>query len=183
MASQRAIQYNVYQNETSSTNRLAQSLINIRSKNLNSNVESYLEGSGHKLEHVKTINGIDFINDSCSCTSNAVWYALDSMNKRTTWIMTIDDIESLTTDLVDIIDEKVDTIIVQGVYNEEVINFFAGLDKDVKFAMNMEEAVRVAFYATTPGKVILFSPGSQCSGEFKNYAERGNKFKEAIAQL
>lgn len=183
MATQRATQYNVYQNETSSTNRLAQSLINIRKKNFDSNVESYLEGSGHKLEHVKTINGIDFINDSCSCTANAVWYALDSMNKRTTWIMTLDNIDSLTADLLDIIDEKVNTIVIQGVYNQEVIEYFAGLGKDVKFSMNLEEAVRVAFYATEPGSVILFSPGSQCNGAFKNYAERGDKFKEAIAQL
>lgn len=183
MATQRPIQYNIYQNGISSTNRLAQSLINIRQKNLDENVVSYLEGSGHKLEHVKTINGVDFINDSCSQTANAVWYALDSMTKQVTWIMEMDKVESLSTDLLDIIEQKVKTIVIQGVYNTVIIDFFSGLGKKVMFSMNLEEAVRMAFYASEPGNVVLFSPGAPCSGNFSSYRDRGDKFKNAIAQL
>jgi UDP-N-acetylmuramoylalanine-D-glutamate ligase len=53
------------------------------------------------LEYVKTINGIDFINDSRSINSNAVWYALESMTKPITWIMNINNQEELTEALLD----------------------------------------------------------------------------------
>ena len=40
----------------------------------------------HRLEHVLTVHGIDFINDSKATNINATWFALESMNKKVIWI-------------------------------------------------------------------------------------------------
>ncbi len=49
--------------------------------------------------------------------------------------------------------------------------------------MNLEDAVRTAFYSSEPGDVVLFSPGIGSSGIYPTYRERGDKFKDAVAQL
>jgi UDP-N-acetylmuramoylalanine-D-glutamate ligase len=49
--------------------------------------------------------------------------------------------------------------------------------------MNMEDAVRTAFYAGSSDETVLFSPGVVSAGMYRTYRERGAKFKEAVAQL
>ena len=61
---------------------LSQHLINIRKKNLAASLSDF-EGSAHKLELVKSLNNIDFIDDSRSTNINSVWYSLQRMKKPT----------------------------------------------------------------------------------------------------
>lgn len=175
---------NMYQfnRETKNYTLSSETLINARNQALNKIFMNF-EGDHHKLEHVKTIRGIDFIDDAQSHNSNAVWYALESMYKPTTWIMNMSQIEMITEHLLDTIDRKVEKIVIQGVYNSEIVDFFTGLGKKVIFAMNLEDAVRSAFYACEKGEVILFSPGSPVDGVYSSFDERGNKFKSAVSQL
>ena len=161
---------------------LAETLIQARNESLRESLSDF-ENSEHKLEFVKTIGGIDFINDSRSTNINSVWFALESMTKPTTWIMNIAQLESITVDLLDIINEKVKLIVIQGVYNSAIYDFFSGLHKKVVFSMNLEDAVRSAYYSSQPGNAILFSPGTVSAGAYRTYRERGEKFKDAVAQL
>ncbi len=134
MASQKSNGY--YFGEESQTHSLAsilnRHLIEARSENLK-HVFAYYEGNDHRLEFVKSINEVDFVNDSHAVTANAVWYALESMTKPITWIMNINEFESVTEDLLTSIDDKVKRIVIQGVYHSEIIEFFAGLGKDIAF--------------------------------------------------
>ena len=157
-------------------------LVKTRNQNLK-NIFSAYEGNNHRLEFVKSINGIDFINDSQAEAAIATWYALERMNKRVTWIMNISDLDAITEELLDVVNEKVERIIIQGVYKSEIIDFFSGIGKSVSFAMNLEDAVRIAFYACQQGEAILFSPAEPASKTYTSYAERGDQFKQAIAQL
>ena len=157
-------------------------LIKIRSESLAESLGDF-ENSAHKLEFVKTIDGIDFINDSRSTNANAVWFALESMNKPTIWIMSISDLNEISEELLDLIHSKVITIVIQGVYSTAIYDFFVGLKKEVHFSMNLEEATRSAFYSGKSGDVVLFSPGVVSSGMFRTYRERGDLFKDAVAQL
>lgn len=185
MANQKPNKYDMFSDShenNSMMTALAGRLIEARNKSIQ-NILSDFEGSEHKLEYVKTINGIDFVNDSRSINSNAVWYALESMTKPTTWIMNINNQEDLTEALLDSIYNKVNSIVIQGVYNSKILDFFSGLNKKVYFSMNLEDAVRTAFYSSEPGDVILFSPGISSVGIYPTYRERGNKFKDAVAQL
>lgn len=160
---------------------LAKHLIEIRKKNIAASLSDF-EGSAHKLEYVKTLSGVDFINDSRSTNITSVWYSIINMTKPTTWIMNIDNMEPLTEDLRQAVREKVKCVVIQGVYNTEIYEYFASLGVKVLVEMNLEDAVRVAFYASSPGDVILFSPGVTGNAQF-TYRERGDKFKGAVGQL
>ena len=161
---------------------LSQNLIQLRSESLQELLSDF-ENTEHKLEFVKTIEGVTFINDSRATNPNAVWFAMESMPEPITWITHINSVELITEDLKQIIQEKVKVIVLQGVYNTSVEDFFKKMNKEVYMVGDMEDAVRTAFYASSSDETILFSPGVVSSGMYRTYRERGEKFKEAVAQL
>jgi len=161
---------------------LSQNLIRLRSESLQESLSDF-ENSEHKLELVKNIEGVDFINDSRATNPNAVWFALESMTQPVTWITNMNSVDLITADLRQLIQEKVKIIVVQGVYSSSLEDFFKRMNKDVYMVMNLEDAVRTAFYASSSDETVLFSPGVVSAGMYRTYRERGEKFKEAVAQL
>ncbi|MCL1850323.1 MAG: hypothetical protein FWF70_02790 [Bacteroidetes bacterium] len=161
---------------------LSQNLIHLRNETLHELLSDF-ENTEHKLEFVKNIEGVDFINDSRATNPNAVWFAMTSMHQPIIWITNMNSMELITEDLKQVIQEKVKIIVMQGVYNTVLEDFFKKMNKDVYMVMNLEDAVRTAFYAGSTDETILFSPGTVSEGMYRTYRERGNKFKEAVAQL
>ena len=161
---------------------LSQNLIRLRSESLQELLSDF-ENSEHKLEYVKTIEGVDFINDSRATNANAVWYAMENMPQPITWITNMNSVEQISESLEQIIREKVKIIVIQGVYNTALEDFFKKMNKDVYMVISLEDAVRTAFYASSSDETILFSPGVVSAGMYRTYRERGEKFKEAVAQL
>lgn len=155
-------------------------LVNLRKKNIADSMSDFA-GNAHKLEHIKTINSIEFIDDAYSKNANAVWFSLSSMSKPTVWIACIDSVESLTDSLMNEVSEKVKAIVLQGVYNADVYNHLTSLEIPVFIEMNIEDAVRQAFYACDKNYTVLYSPGNDNSNI--PYREKGRKFQEAVAQL
>jgi UDP-N-acetylmuramoylalanine--D-glutamate ligase len=161
---------------------LSQNLIHLRSESLQELLSDF-ENTEHKLEFVKNIEGVDFVNDSRATNSNAVWFAIESMHQPIIWITNINDQDLITEDLKQVIQEKVKIIVMQGAYNTALEDFFKKMNKDVYMVINLEDAVRTAFYAGSSEETVLFSPGVVSSGMYRTYRERGKKFKEAVAQL
>jgi UDP-N-acetylmuramoylalanine--D-glutamate ligase len=161
---------------------LSQNLIRLRNESLQESLSDF-ENSEHKLEFVKTIESVAFINDSRATNANAVWFAMENMPEPITWITNMNSVDLITEDLKQIIQEKVKIIVIQGVYNSALEDFFKSMNKDVYVVMNLEDAVRTAFYASSSDETILFSPGVVSVGMYRTYRERGEKFKEAVAQL
>jgi len=161
---------------------LSQHLIHLRNESLHELLSDF-ENTEHKLEFVKTIEGVDFINDSRATNPNAVWFAMKSMHQPIIWITNMNSIALITEDLQQVIQEKVKIIVMQGVYNTALEDFFKQMNKDVYMVMNLEDAVRTAFYAGSSDETVLFSPGTVSEGMYRTYRERGDKFKEAVAQL
>jgi UDP-N-acetylmuramoylalanine--D-glutamate ligase len=161
---------------------LSQNLIRLRNENLQELLSDF-ENSEHKLELVKTIDGVDFINDSRATNANAVWFAMENMNRPVIWITNMNEIEMITENLKQSIQEKVKIIVIQGVYNTDLEAYLKKMNKDVYSVIGLEDAVRTAFYAGSSDEVVLFSPGVVSSGAYRTYRERGEKFKEAVAQL
>lgn len=185
MATNKSNNFSLFEQERETANpmvaALANRLVNIRKKNIAESLSDF-EGSAHKLEFVKTINNVDFIDDSSSNNANSVWYALQSMSKPTVWITQIDKVEDITDVIVSQIREKVKAIVMQGTYNMEVYEKFASIDIPVFVEMNIQDAVRQAYYACDKNYAVLFSPGIKGTAQM-TYRERGDKFKEAIGQL
>jgi UDP-N-acetylmuramoylalanine--D-glutamate ligase len=161
---------------------LSQNLIRLRSESLQELLSDF-ENTEHKLEFVKNIEGVDFVNDSRATNANAVWFAMESMQQPIIWITNMSNTELITEDLKQLIQEKVKIVVIQGVYNTAFEDFFKRMNKDVYSVGDLEEAVRTAFYAGSSEETVLFSPGVAGTGMYRTYRERGEKFKEAVAQL
>lgn len=177
--------FNLFEKEREYANpmvaTITERLVNIRKKNIAASLSDF-EGSAHKLEHVKTLNQIDFIDDARSVNANSVWFALQSMTKPTVWINNISSVERITDDIMEVAKEKVKAIVMQGVYNTEVYDYFSALGVPVFVEMNLEDAVSQAFYACDNGYAVLYSPGEKGMMQ-ESYRERGEKFQEAVGQL
>ena len=163
---------------------ISANLIHIRSQSLKQALARF-EGANHKLEFVKTIRGVKFVDDAAASNAHAVWYALESVDELTSvvWIMNMNDIEAINDVLLELIDKKVKSIVIQGVYNPEMIDFFSGIGKEISYVAHLEDAVRSAFYTCEQGDEVLYSPGVPHGNTYNSYEARGEKFQEAIAQL
>ena len=161
---------------------ISENLINLRNESLQELLSDF-ENTEHKLEYVKTIEGVDFVNDSRATNTNAVWFAMETMNQPIIWITNMNRTELITEDLNQLIQEKVKIVVIQGVYNTVMENFFRSMNKEVYSVMDMEDAVRTAFYAGDNEGTVLFAPGVVSTGKYRTYRERGEKFKDAVAQL
>lgn len=181
MASNKSNNFKIFELEQEFNNSMVATvndrLIEIRKRNIAQQLSAF-QGCGHKLEQVKMLNGIEFIDDASSTNPDATWFALQRMNKPTVWITNISDISNMSDDLLKAVYEKVKFIVLQGVYNSEVYEFISDLDIPTSVEMNMEDAVRQAFYASEKGYTVLYSPCANGAAD-----ERGRDFKFAVAQL
>lgn len=137
----------------------------------------------HRLEYVATIRGVDFINDSKATNVNSAWYALESMDKPTIWVVGGVDKGNDYEMLKDLVKEKVRIIVCLGVDNTRIHEAFF---KDVDMIVNTssaQEAVHVAAKLSKPGETVLLSPACASFDLFKNYEDRGRQFKAAVKNL
>ncbi len=141
------------------------------------------EGVEHRLELVRTVNGVKYINDSKATNINAVWYALDSFNVPLTVIMGGRDKGNDYSELAKQIREKVHTIIAIGEAQPLIEEQLKSVVPNFTTANNMNEAVRSAKEVAKRGEVVLLSPACSSFDMYDNYKHRGNEFKKAVNRL
>ncbi len=144
---------------------------------------SMFEGVEHRLEHVRTVNGVSYVNDSKATNINAVWYALDSFNVPLTVILGGRDKGNDYGELVDQIRKKVHTIIAIGEATPLIEEQLQTVVPHFKKADNMNEAVRTAKQGAKRGEAVLLSPACSSFDMYDNYKHRGNEFKKAVNRL
>lgn len=136
----------------------------------------------HRMEMVASIRGVEFINDSKATNLNSVWYALESMQKPTVLILGGVDKGNDYSEIVDLVKEKVKTIVCLGVDNTPIVKTFDGIVPLIE-TTSMIEAVQKSYEAATMGDCVLLSPACASFDLFKNYEDRGEQFKEAVKIL
>ncbi|MGM0545819.1 MAG: UDP-N-acetylmuramoyl-L-alanine--D-glutamate ligase [Bacteroidota bacterium] len=141
------------------------------------------EGVEHRLEHVRTVNGVTYVNDSKATNINAVWYALDSFNVPLTLILGGRDKGNDYEELVDQIREKVHTVIAIGEARPMIEEQLKSVVPNFKTVNTMNEAVRTAKKGAKRGEVVLLSPACSSFDMYDNYEHRGNEFKKAVNRL
>ena len=135
------------------------------------------------MERVTTVSGVEYINDSKATNVNSTWYALESMNEPTVWIVGGVDKGNDYTQLYDLVKEKAKCIIALGTDNAKILDAFSGLGKDIYEASSMIEAVALAYRVAVKGDNVLLSPACASFDLFESYEDRGNQFKEAVRSL
>ena len=131
----------------------ASTLLNIRKATIRRSLENF-QGVEHRLENVLKINNVRYINDSKGTNVNATFYALDSMEASTVWIVGGVDKGNDYSELFALVNEKVKAIICLGVDNEKIIKAFGNVVDIMVETHSMEDAVKVAYRLSK--KVITF---------------------------
>jgi len=137
----------------------------------------------HRMEFITDIKGISFYNDSKATNIHAVIYALQSFDDPIIWIAGGVDKGNDYAEIEDLVMKKVKTIITIGTDNKKIEGHFDGKVNDIHSTDSMFRAVEIAYSRALKGDVILLSPACASFDLFKNYEERGNKFKEAALAL
>lgn len=145
-------------------------------------MESF-QGVEHRLEKVLKINNVQYINDSKATNVNATYYALESMEAETVWIVGGVDKGNEYAELLPLVNEKVKAIVCLGINNEPIINAFGNCVDIICETRSMEEAVKQAYKLAERGDTVLLSPACASFDLFENYEDRGRQFKEAVRNL
>lgn len=171
--------HNVYNSMAAS---MAASIVNIRKDIIRESLEDFVNVE-HRLEFVATVNGIEFINDSKATNINSAWYALESMEKPTVWIVGGQDKGNNYDELTELVNEKVKAIVCLGVDNKKIIKAFKKSVDTIMEASSAVEAVAMAYKLASKGDAVLLSPACASFDMFKNYEDRGVQFKSAVRGL
>ena len=137
----------------------------------------------HRLEHVMTVHGIEFINDSKATNVNSTWYALECMQKPIVWIVGGVDKGNDYNALRELVKSKVKAIVCMGVDNKKIHEAFADIIPDIVDTNSASEAVKSSYEKGRKGDVVLLSPACASFDLFKNYEDRGWQFKKAVKSL
>ena len=157
-------------------------LMQIRKSTIRESLSNF-QGVEHRLEKVLKIQNVQYINDSKATNVNATFFALDSMNTPTVWIVGGVDKGNDYNELMSLVREKVKAIICLGVDNKKIIDAFGNVVDMMVEVDNMNDAVRMAQRLTEKGDTVLLSPACASFDLFENYEDRGNQFKQAVKNL
>jgi UDP-N-acetylmuramoylalanine--D-glutamate ligase len=144
-------------------------------------VETF-KGLEHALERVAEVNGITFVNDSKATNIASARQAIESFDKGVVVIMGGRFKGGRFEDLQEVVAAHVTTVVAIG-ESRPLIKDALGDIVPVLDAGSMGDAVRIAFESARPGGVVLLAPACSSFDMFRDYAERGRKFKEEVTRL
>ncbi|MDI5893564.1 UDP-N-acetylmuramoyl-L-alanine--D-glutamate ligase [Flavobacterium algoritolerans] len=157
-------------------------LMQIRKSTIRESLSNF-QGVEHRLEKVLKIQNVQYINDSKATNVNATFFALDSMNTPTVWIVGGVDKGNDYNELMSLVREKVKAIICLGVDNKKIIDVFGNVVDIMIEVSTMNDAVKMAQRLSEKGDTVLLSPACASFDLFENYEDRGKQFKQAVKNL
>lgn len=140
------------------------------------------KGVEHRLEFVREIEGIKFINDSKATNIDSVIVALKSFDEPIFLILGGLDKGNDYSAIEDLVISKVKKIYAIGSSAEKIFNHFHNKVK-TEIRKDLEEVVASALNEARAGDVVLLSPACASFDMFENYEHRGNVFKEIINRI
>ncbi|MEW6739646.1 MAG: UDP-N-acetylmuramoyl-L-alanine--D-glutamate ligase [Nitrospirota bacterium] len=140
-------------------------------------------GLEHRLEFVREIDGVKFINDSKGTNVGAVIKSLESFSEPVVLIAGGRDKDSDFTILRPLIKEKVKSLVLIGEARDKIKKAVGDVAKDVFMEEDFKAAVIKAKHAASPGDVVLLSPACASFDMFRDFEDRGRQFKKAVMEL
>jgi len=157
-------------------------LLKIRKETIRESLQCF-QGAEHRLEYVLKINKVQYINDSKATNVNATYFALESMNNPTVWIVGGEDKGNDYSVLYPFVNEKVKAIICLGKTNQKLFENFETMVDIIVETQLMSEAVQIAYKIAEAGDNVLLSPACASYDLFENYEDRGYQFKSSVRKL
>ena len=161
---------------------IAARLVEIRTDIVRESLQDFVNVE-HRMEFVAKVNGIEFINDSKATNINAAWFALESMEKPTVWIVGGVDKGNDYSELFELATQKVKAIVCLGLDNQKIIEAFKDKVEVIVEAKSANEAVSFAYQLAGKDDAVLLSPACASFDLFSSYEDRGQQFKQAVRML
>ncbi len=140
------------------------------------------KGLPHRMEFVKEVRGVKYVNDSKGTNVGAVIKSLEGLTVPVILIAGGKDKESDFTPMQDLILKNVKRLILLGEAQEKIARCFSD-HPAVERVASMEQAVERAAASAAAGDVVLLSPGCASFDMFRDYRHRGEVFKQAVEGL
>ncbi|MDY4692978.1 MAG: UDP-N-acetylmuramoyl-L-alanine--D-glutamate ligase [Blautia sp.] len=138
----------------------------------------------HRIEYVTEKNGVAYYNDSKGTNPDAAIKGIQAMNRPTLLIGGGFDKQSNYDEWIESFDGKVRYLVLIGQTKEKIK---AAAEKhgfyNIILCENLKEAVKVCAEKAEPGDAVLLSPACASWGQFDNYEQRGEMFKEYVRSL
>ena len=161
---------------------LVSKMLNIRNENIRNSLMTF-QGVPHRLEFVRKVEGVKYINDSKATHVNSVYYALDSMEDTLVWIVGGQDKGNDYSPLIPYVSKKVRAIVCLGLDNNKIIQTFQSIVPTIIETHSMEDAVQVGRGLAQEGDTVLLSPACASFDLFQSYEDRGNQFKHYVNMI
>jgi UDP-N-acetylmuramoylalanine--D-glutamate ligase len=139
-------------------------------------------GVEHRLEPVRLIGGVSYINDSKGTNVDSVFWALKAVSAPVILIAGGKDKGGDFSALNEMVSQKVKLVILIGQASDKIEAAWTNLTRIIR-ASSMEEAVVLARDNSRSGDTVLLSPGCASFDMFDNYEHRGRVFKQAVRDL
>ena len=142
------------------------------------------QGVEHRIEFVAEKDGVVYYNDSKGTNPDAAIKGIQAMNRPTVLIGGGYDKDSAYDEWINAFDGKVKKLVLIGATREKIAQTAEKLGfHEIVMADTFEEAFEKCVEYAEPGDAVLLSPACASWGMFKNYEQRGDKFKELVNQL
>ena len=154
-------------------------------------IGSGIQGFGgvvHRLELVRTLQGASWYNDSIATAPERSMAALRSFSEPIVLLLGGRDKDLPWEDLAEMVHQRVDHVIVFGEAAQKILKALGPQQTSqrpytLQRCTGLQEAVEAAANIVDPGDVVLLSPGGTSFDEFKDFEERGERFREWVNQL
>ena len=147
-------------------------------------VETLMEFPGleHRLEFVREIIGVEYINDSKGTNVGAVVKSLESFSRPLILIAGGRDKEGDFSALRPYVKGRVKALVLIGEAREKISKALGDLT-ETRFSESLEEAVAISRQIAAKGDVILLSPACASFDMFRDFEDRGAQFKKIVRSL
>ena len=138
----------------------------------------------HRIEYVRTLDGVDYYNDSKGTNPDAAIKGIQAMTKKTYLIGGGYDKQIPFDDWIEAFDGKVKALVLIG-QTADIIEDCAKAHgfTDVVRAESLEEAIDYCHAHAVEGEAVLLSPACASWGMFDNYEQRGDIFRDYVNKL
>ena len=140
------------------------------------------KGVEHRLEQVRVLKDIEFINDSKATNVDSAVWALRSTSRQAIMIAGGRDKNIDYGAISDLVKKKVKLLVLIGEAKEKIRSVLGGI-VPIKEALTLDEAVNLSYAQAKGGDCVLLSPMCASFDMFENYEHRGRAFKEIVNKL
>ena len=145
-------------------------------------------GVPHRLEWVRTLNGVRWYNDSIATAPERTSAAVRSFDEPLVLMLGGRDKNLPWGDLAELIHRRVDHVVVFGEAADKILaalgnTVSGGRPYSIDRCSGLQTAVQAAAQRAAEGDVVLLSPGGTSFDEFKDFEERGERFRIWVNQL